>query len=182
MGRPSTIAGMPLDPAGLQIVHYPDPVLLRRAEPIGDVTDTVRVVAERMFELMHAAPGVGLAAPQVGLPWRMFVANPTGRPEDDLVCVNPELVDPSPQTEAGEEGCLSLPEVRGTITRPTGVTLRALDGAGEPYERRAEGFEARVWQHEFDHLDGVLILSRMTPGDRRATRRAMRALDPGYDA
>ncbi|MEM0913339.1 MAG: peptide deformylase [Planctomycetota bacterium] len=173
---------MPVDPARLTIIHHPEPVLHRRAQAVESVDDEVRAVAQRMLELMHAAPGVGLAAPQVGLPWRLFVANPTGEPGDDAVFVNPELVDPTPETESGEEGCLSLPDVRGPVTRPVGVTLKAVDEQGDPIERRAEGFEARVWQHEFDHLDGVLIVDRMTPADRRAVRRAMRALDPGYAA
>ncbi|MEO0965244.1 MAG: peptide deformylase [Planctomycetota bacterium] len=173
---------MPVDPAQLTIVHHPDPVLHRQADPVAQIDDEVRGVAARMLELMHAAPGVGLAAPQVGLPWRLFVANPTGQPGDDAVYINPELLEPSPATEASEEGCLSLPDVRGVITRPLGVTLKATDLRGQPVEKRVEGFEARVWQHEFDHLDGVLIIDRMTAADRRAVRRAMRVLDPGYAA
>jgi len=173
---------MPVDPARLTIVHHPDPVLHRRADPVDAVTDDVRAIAQRMIELMHAAPGVGLAAPQVGLALRMFVANPTGQPGDDAVYINPQLLDPTPAVERGEEGCLSLPDVRGEITRPLGITIKALNEQGEPVERRVEGFEARVWQHEYDHLDGVLIIEKMTPADRRAVRRAMRALDPGYAA
>ncbi|MEO0586321.1 MAG: peptide deformylase [Planctomycetota bacterium] len=172
---------MPVDPATLAIVHHPAAVLRGRAEELDAVTDEVRAVAERMLELMHEAPGVGLAAPQVGLAWRLFVANPTGEPGDNAVYVNPRLEGPTPQTEPMEEGCLSLPEIRGTVTRPVGVTLHALGLDGELITKTAEGFEARVWQHEFDHLDGVLIVDRMPPADRRAVRRAMRDLDPSWD-
>jgi len=92
---------MTVDPTTLRIVHYPHPTLRETAQPVGAVTDEVKAVARRMIELMHVAPGVGLAAPQVGLPWRMFVANATRHPEDDLVFINPVLSDPGRETDPG---------------------------------------------------------------------------------
>lgn len=168
---------MDADPAKLTIVHYPDPALRRVAEPVPAVDDTVRAVATKMLELMHAAPGVGLAAPQVGLPWRMFVANPTGEPEDDRVFINPTLHDPAANSAAREEGCLSLPRVYGEITRPTAIAITATDQHGESFTLTSDELPARIWQHEYDHLDGVLILDRMRPIDKMASRRILKELE-----
>ncbi|MFW5683013.1 MAG: peptide deformylase [Phycisphaeraceae bacterium] len=168
---------MPVDPLRLRIVKYPDPVLRQPADPVGEVSDEVRGVAHRMLALMHEAPGVGLAAPQVGLSWRMFVANPTGEPGNDRVFINPEIVDASRDVAAMEEGCLSLPEIRGEVQRPRRVTVRAIGLDGEPFELTSEELPARVWQHENDHLDGVLIIDKMTRMDRLANRRPLKALE-----
>lgn len=168
---------MAIDPNGLHIVTYPAPVLRDPAEPIESVTDDVRAVAERMLDLMHEAVGVGLAAPQVGLGWRMFVANPTGERADDRVYINPVLREPSRHTDRVEEGCLSIPDVRAPIMRPVGIAIEALDIDGQPIREDSEGLLARIWQHETDHLDGVLIIDRMTPADKRANRRSLDSLE-----
>lgn len=161
----------------LGIVIYPDPALRRRAAPLERIDDSVRAVARRMHVLMREAGGVGLAAPQVGLAWRMFVANVTGEPEDARVFINPALREPTRQTEPYEEGCLSLPHVTGEITRPRGITIDALDEHGRSVTLIAEGLEARVWQHEYDHLEGVLIIDRMPRADRMANKRALLELE-----
>lgn len=168
---------MPVNPQTLRILAYPDPSLRRPGEPIQNIDQRVREVAGQMLVLMHQAPGVGLAAPQVGLPWRMFVANPTGEPQDDRVFINPVLSEPSPETEPAEEGCLSIPNVRAEITRPIGITIEASDLDGNRFTLRGDGLPARIWQHETDHLDGVLIIDRMTPTDRRANKRALQELE-----
>ena len=168
---------MALDPAKLEIVHYPAAVLRAKAKPLAAVTDEVRAVAFRMLDLMHEAPGVGLAAPQVGLSWRLFVANHTGQPADDLVFINPVLSAPSRLTEDYEEGCLSLPEIRALIRRPMEITVTALGLDGQPFTLTSDELPARIWQHEIDHLDGVLILDRMSPGDRTALRRKIKELE-----
>ena len=176
---------MTVDPAKLRIVLYPDPVLRERAAQVavsggqdGRVSEEVVAVAARMLELMREARGVGLAAPQVGLPWRMFVANWTGEVGEDHVFINPELVGASRETAAHEEGCLSLPEIAAEVTRPTGITVRARGLDGSRFEMTEVGTLAvRVWQHEFDHLEGVLILDRMTRLDKRANRRAVLELE-----
>jgi peptide deformylase len=170
---------MPVDPARLAIVHYPAAVLRAKAKPVAAVTEEVKAVALRMLQLMHEAPGVGLAAPQVGLGWRMFVANATGEPQDDLVFINPTLSDPSRTTDDYEEGCLSLPEIRAVIRRPKAISITALDLQGNRFTLTSDELPARIWQHETDHLDGVLILDRMTPGDRTALRRKIRELEEG---
>ena len=173
---------MEADATRLRIRAYPDPILRTVGESIPVVDEGVRSVALRMLELMRGAQGVGLAAPQVGLPWRLFVAEPWERQEGDspagpLVYINPVLSTPSRETEEADEGCLSIPDVQAAIRRPTAITVEALDLEGNPFEVRSEGFAARVWQHEVDHLDGVLILDRMNAIDRRANKSAIRALE-----
>jgi peptide deformylase len=173
---------MSVDPAELHIVHYPHPILRRQAASVPQVNDEVRAVAERMLQLMHEARGVGLAAPQVALGWRLFVANPTGDRAEDRIYINPRIVDPSRQTQRAEEGCLSIPQVLGQITRPVSVGIEALDEHARPIRDRADDLLGRIWQHETDHLDGVLILQKMPPADLRANRRAIEALEAEYAA
>ena len=167
----------PVNPQRLKIVLYPDPVLRRPCEPVPAVTEEVRGVAQRMLELMHEARGVGLAAPQVGLSWRLFVANPTGEPEDDRVFINPRLLEPTAENHTRDEGCLSIPHVTGDITRPWGITIDALDEHDEPFRLIGDDLAARIWQHETDHLDGILILDRMPAIDKVANRQAVLDLE-----
>jgi peptide deformylase len=166
-----------VDPAALTIVTYPHPALREPTRVVADVDDTVRAVAARMIELMHEARGVGLAAPQVGLNWRLFVANPTLEPGWDRVFINPELRDADPATAPHDEGCLSLPGITAEVTRPVGITIESLDEHGQRFTATSQDFAARVWQHEFDHLEGTLILDRMTRIDRMANRRALADLE-----
>jgi len=168
---------MSIDTAKLRIVLHPAPILRKKAAEIPEVNDQVREVAHRMLELMHEAPGVGLAGPQVGLNWRIFVTNATQEPQDDMVFINPVLSDPSRDTEELEEGCLSLPDIRGAIRRPKGITVQALDLQGKPFTMTSDELPARIWQHETDHLDGVLIIDRMGMLDRRANRAALELLE-----
>lgn len=168
---------MPTDTAKLTIVAHPDPVLRKRAERIERVDDEVRAVAAKMLELMHDAPGVGLAAPQVGLSWRMFVVNPTGEPEDDRVFINPRFIELGRDQDTYDEGCLSLPEVTVTVRRPIRAVIEAQGVDGEVFRLESDAFPARVWQHEFDHLEGVLIIDKMSPSDRIANRAAIKALE-----
>ncbi|MEX0887418.1 MAG: peptide deformylase [Phycisphaeraceae bacterium] len=166
----------------LCIRTYPDPVLRRRADPVERVDDEVRAVARRMLELMHDVHGVGLAAPQVGLPWRLFVVNATGEPADDRVYINPALHNPARQTEPRDEGCLSIPGITAEVTRPAAIRIVARGLEGEPIDEQAEGLLARALQHEYDHLEGVLIIDRMTPVDRMANKRALRELEAEHSA
>ncbi len=162
-------------PTQLEIVNFPAAVLRRRADPVDRIDQVVRDVALRMLELMRDADGVGLAAPQVGLPWRLFVTNARGDNEPDRVYVNPRL-ELCGDLVAGEEGCLSLPGIRAEIRRPPVATVVATDLDGREFTLQSDGYLARVWQHEFDHLEGVLIIDRMTPIDRIANRRAVKQL------
>ncbi len=167
---------MRVDPASLRIVSYPDPVLRVRAEPIESIDETVRAVAERMIELMHEAAGVGLAGPQVGLPWRLFVTNAPDIDPVDRVFVNPRVTLGRGAIEAKEEGCLSLPGINVQVRRPVEAEVTATDLAGRPFTMQAEGMLARIWQHENDHLDGVMIIDRMGTMDRLATRKLLKGM------
>ena len=163
----------------LHIVHYPAPVLKKPSAPLDTFGPEVRGVAERMLELMREASGVGLAAPQVGLLWRLFVCNGSGEPEDDLICINPELTDLSGGDEL-EEGCLSIPGVTVNMRRATFAVMKAFDLDGTPYAVEADGLMARIWQHEVDHLNGRLITDTMSPTDEIANRRALKLLEAEY--
>lgn len=146
----------------LSIIEYPHPTLRIRSKPIRRVDQELRDIAAQMLELMYEADGVGLAANQVDLPLRLFVANPSGeRDGEELVLLNPELQMPK-GSETGQEGCLSLPGLSGQVKRPASVRLSAYDLKGNPVERVVDGFLARVLQHENDHLDGVLFFDRLS--------------------
>ena len=151
---------------------FGDPVLRSKARPIEVFDDALRDEISRMAALMHDSMGIGLAATQVGALRRLLVY----RVEHDSpinVLINPELEWSGKEKEWMEEGCLSLPRVHVEVERPIHVRVRAQDAAGEPVTIEASGLEARVIQHEMDHLDGVLILDR-TPRDQR--KEAMRVL------
>ncbi len=141
-----------------------DPVLRRRAEAVGAVSDELRRLVDDMFETMHVAKGIGLAAPQVGVSTRLFVVDVDGARH---VFVNPELVSSSPATAAGEEGCLSIPEVFAEVTRPAVVTMRGMTLDGDPFELTADELLARCLQHEFDHLEGKLFPDHLSFLKRR---------------
>jgi peptide deformylase len=167
---------MTVDVAELRILHYPAAPLRVAAEPIATIDETVAAVAARMLELMHEADGAGLAAPQVGLSWRMFVTKADDR-RPDLVYVNPALAELDPEAGVREEGCLSLPGITAEVRRPASATMTALDLQGSEFTLRDDGLLARVWQHEVDHLNGVLIIDKMTPMDRIANRKPLKELE-----
>ncbi len=138
------------------------PVLRQRATPIAAVDDEVRRLVDDLFETMHAAKGVGLAANQVGVARRVAVVDVGADSPPPLVLINPRIVEASEVTETAEEGCLSIPEIFGEVERPLAVTLEALDGDGQPNRIQVSGFKARAIQHEIDHLDGVLFLDHLS--------------------
>ncbi|QDU33938.1 Peptide deformylase [Poriferisphaera corsica] len=168
---------MSVEASKLKIVNYPASVLRKKAKPVEMIDDEVKEVAKRMIELMHENRGVGLAAPQVGLDWRLFVCNPTAEPGDDMVFINPVISDATKEMEWMDEGCLSLPEIRGEVNRPIGVTITALDEHGNEFALQSDDFPARVWQHENDHLDGVLIIDKMKMMDKMANRKLIKELE-----
>jgi peptide deformylase len=150
-----------------------DPVLRATAVPVERFDERLRAEIERMGELMHDALGVGLAATQLGVLHRVLVYR--AYPEDPLTAlVNPVLEWKSDELEPAEEGCLSLPGVHVEVERSARVKVRAQDGDGQELEIEAEGLTARVIQHEIDHLDGVLILDRISREARKEAMRAMR--------
>ncbi len=152
----------------LSIVAHPHPTLRVRSKPIKRVNAQLRDFVDQMLDLMYEAKGVGLAANQVDLPIRLFVANPTGERDDgeQLVLLNPELQMPKGNVTE-QEGCLSLPDLYGQVKRPKSIRLSAYDLKGNSIERTVDGFLARVLQHENDHLDGVMFPDRMSEAGRR---------------
>jgi peptide deformylase len=156
--------------AELEIRIFGDPVLRQKAREVDKLTDAHGRLVDDMIETMRAAPGVGLAGPQIGVVERIFVYEV----EDDVgAIVNPTIVSRSPETQVDDEGCLSLPGLLYPVERHSSVRVEGLDRAGEPISKEAEGLLARVFQHEIDHLDGVLFVDRLPPELRR---RAMREL------
>lgn len=168
-----------MDLSKLRIIHYPDPRLRKQSAPITEFDDELAALAKRMIGLMETGKGVGLAAPQVGINKRLFVMNVTGEPGDEVVFVNPAIRDAHGSVE-GEEGCLSLPSIRVQVRRAQKCRVTAQDLQGREFEALVEDLPARVCQHETDHLNGVLILDRMGPSDRMATRKTVRALEEAY--
>ena len=158
--------------AVLKVRRYGDPVLRRRATPVEAVTPEIRRLAEDMVDTMYDEVGIGLAAPQVGLSLRlMVVGDEEGRGAQ--VLVNPAITDQG-GTVTAEEGCLSLPGIFAQVTRSEWVTLEAHDLEGRPLAITARGLRARVFQHELDHLDGVLFIDRLEPVARDRIKRRIK--------
>ena len=155
-----------------QIRQYPDPVLRREARPVEEFDEDLQRLVARMKDLMQEANGVGLAATQVGVLRRVFVFSP----EEDRVfaLVNPKLTTKAKETETDDEGCLSIQGVTVPVARSTAVRLEGLDEHGKEVSYDLEGMAARIAQHEFDHLDGKLMLDRTTPDARREAMAALR--------
>ena len=165
----------------LQIIQYPDPRLKKVSLPVETFDESLKALAARMFQLMREARGVGLAAPQVGQNIRMFVMNHSGDPADDRVYINPELSE-AEGSEESEEGCLSLPGLNVRVVRDKNMRMRARDLEGNDIDQVESGYIARVWQHEFDHLNGTLITDRMGPVAKMAARKILRELEEQYAA
>jgi peptide deformylase len=149
----------------LEIIHYPHPTLRHRSKPLKRVDAELRDIVARMFELMYEHEGVGLAANQVDLPYRVFVTNVEGDPaakEHECVFINPVLSGGRGQAE-DTEGCLSIPEIHAPVTRNATIKVQAYDLSGNEVVAEAEGLMARILQHETDHLDGTLFIDRLGP-------------------
>lgn len=148
----------------LDIITIGDEVLRQKAEPIKDFSSELGILVDAMFDTLKIDDGVGLAAPQIGVSQRLFVVDiPDG---EKKVFINPEIVETSQETVAFEEGCLSIPGIYTDVVRPKRVAVQARDINGKPFNMNVDGFLARVIQHEFDHLNGVLFIDRI-PEERR---------------
>jgi peptide deformylase len=158
----------------LEIVIYPDPVLRKKTDPVDRIDDSILKLMEEMADVMYQKDGCGLAAPQVGISRRILVAD-IG--EGLMNLVNPEIVQRGDEEKTVEEGCLSFPGIRADITRPESVTVSALNEKGDKIEIKAEGMWARVFQHEIDHLDGVLFIDRVKPLKRVLLRSKLKKLE-----
>lgn len=161
------------------ILIHPDPRLKKRAEPVAAIDDETRALLDDMLETMYAAPGIGLAAPQLGIGRRIVVMDCAAREDDppDPVCMlNPELLWASEEQVEQEEGCLSVPDVYAPVTRPKAVRVRFLDREGAVQERDWQGIRARCLQHEIDHLNGRLFIDYLSPMRRQMITGKMRKL------
>jgi len=159
------------------ILIHPDPRLKKVCEPVTEITPELRLLATDMLETMYDAPGIGLAAPQVGVMKRVLVMDciKTGTPEP-MVLINPEVVWASEDVSVYEEGCLSIPEQYAEVKRPAEVTVRWMDIEGQDQERQFAGIWATCVQHEIDHLDGKLFIDYLGPLKRQLITRKMEKL------
>jgi peptide deformylase len=156
------------------ILHYPDKRLRQAGEPIREITPEIHALIDDMAETMYAAPGVGLAATQIGVALQLFVVDVADQdePSDLRVFINPEIIESLDKT-VYQEGCLSFPGVHEEVERAARVKVRALDRDGKPFELEAEGLLAIAIQHEFDHLQGVLMIDHLGPLKKRLVHRKM---------
>jgi peptide deformylase len=156
----------------LNIKKYPDPVLRQKAVEVTNIDETILRLMDDMVETMLHAPGVGLAAPQVGISKRIIVVDLSGGSEERNVqmFINPEIVEAS-GSETGEEGCLSLPNEFAYVKRASKIILKALDEKGDESKLELEGLPARIVQHEVDHLDGILFIDRLPIFKREAIKK-----------
>ena len=146
------------------ILIHPDPRLKKLCDPVEDMSDALRALADDMLETMYDAPGIGLAAPQIGILQRVITLDCTAQDEDNspLVMFNPEIIESSEETSSYEEGCLSIPDYYAEVERPAKVTVSYQDISGERKEMEAEGLLATCLQHEIDHLNGVLFIDHIS--------------------
>ncbi|MDN5863801.1 MAG: peptide deformylase [Gammaproteobacteria bacterium] len=156
----------------LPILHFPDPHLRTPARPVESVDNALSKTLEDMFETMYAAPGIGLAATQVGIDRRFAVIDVSEEKNERRVFINPEILERRGSCDS-DEGCLSVPEYFDTVKRAEWLRVRALDAEGESFELEAEGLLAICIQHEIDHLDGKLFIDYLSDLKRRRVRKQL---------
>ena len=159
------------------IVKYPDPVLQRPAEPITVFDSKLRQLVDDMFTSMYEAEGIGLAAPQIGISKRLTIIDLSfqKKPEDKIVLINPEIIEAEGK-QYEDEGCLSLPDIRDKVHRAAYVRVRAQDAHGKSFEIEGDALLARAFQHEIDHLDGILFIYRISRLKRDLQLRKIRKM------
>ena len=164
------------------ILTYPNPELKKKSAPVTIITETTRDIVRDMAETMYEAPGVGLAAPQIGIHQRIIVIDVSARDEkpDLIVAINPVIVHTEGDTYE-EEGCLSVPHYAANVRRHAQVVVKALDQEGNEQTWHAEGLLAIAFQHEIDHLDGILFVDHLSPLKRDLFRRRARRMSAGTD-
>lgn len=163
----------------MQIVKYPHPTLRHKSKPLRRVDGELKKIIGEMFELMYEQRGIGLAANQVDLPYRLLVINVTGEAaakDEELVFINPVITQRKGSVE-DREGCLSFPETFAPVIRPEKITVNAYSPNGEEFSYDLDGLYARAVQHEADHLDGVLFIDRLSPANQLAVKEDLAALE-----
>lgn len=166
----------------MKVLQYPDKRLRKSAEPVGEITDDVRSKIQQMFAVMYAQKGIGLAAPQVDWPVRLFVMNVSGAKKDELVLINPEILEERGGTWLIEEACLSVPGISGKVKRSKEIIIKAQSINGEEFTVKATGMIARCMLHEYDHLDGTLFIDRLSPAKKAAIKGKLRRLEQAANA
>jgi peptide deformylase len=163
----------------VELFKYPDPHLKQKTIEVTSFGDEIAQTAAKMLELMYRCKGLGLAGPQAGLRERIIVMNPSGKQSDELVLINPQVMDTSGEVKC-EEGCLSFPGIYAKIERPEQISCvaRTLDGKDIAFE--CDGLVARIVLHEIDHLNGILLVDRMSPAERKVHQRSLRRLRKEY--
>ena len=163
-----------------RILTYPDPELKKKSAPVTVITDKTRELVRDMADTMYAAPGIGLAAPQIGVHQRVIVIDVSARDEAPalIVAINPEIIHTEGETYE-EEGCLSVPKYAANVRRHAEVVVRALNLEGEEITCRADGLLAVAFQHEIDHLDGILFVDHLSPLKREIFRKKYRRIAEG---
>ncbi len=156
----------------LDILHFPDPRLRNKAKPVEQVDDSLRGLVDDMFETMYEAPGIGLAAVQVGVAKRVIVIDISDDKDQPVCLINPELIDKTGE-DSMDEGCLSVPGIFETVKRADTVKVRALDRNGDSFEMDADGLLAVCIQHEIDHLDGKLFVDYLSSLKRQRIRKKL---------
>lgn len=164
----------------MKILHYPHTALRRKAKPIKTITDSIWRFAEAMLEAMYEDRGVGLAAPQVGESVCLITLDTTGEQEGERVFINPSIVDRKGDV-CEEEGCLSLPGLHGRVRRAERVSVVAWNLEGRKIELDADGLAARAFQHEIDHLRGILFIDHLSPADQMAVRSRLKELERAFE-
>lgn len=165
------------------IVVYGNPVLKKRGEDLKPGTDVKKLV-EDMFETMHAASGIGLAAPQIGKSIRMFIVDGSPIEEEDMedfqkVFINPEIIEEFGDEWAFEEGCLSIPNIREDVSRPEKLVIRYFDENWEEHEEEYDGMKARIIQHEYDHIEGILFTDHLSGLKKRLLKGKLQNISKG---
>lgn len=164
--------------AGLKVLRYGSDVLREVAQPVEEITDDIRKLAKYMLEVMYDSDGVGLAAPQIGISKRIIAidVNPYDPSEDPIILINPEIVDQQGE-ESVEEGCLSVPEIRGDVKRAAKVIVEGLDLDGKKLRIEATDLLARALQHEIDHLNGLLFIDHLSRLKHRLIRKQLQRIE-----
>ena len=160
----------------IDIVLYPNPILKQKAAPIEKIDDELIQLSKDMIEAMHKANGVGLAGPQVGVSKQIIVVNPTSEEGKDITYINPKIISKKGRC-SGEEGCLSFPGIYGNVLRYEKITVTAQLLSGEEITWEANDFEARVLQHEIDHLHGMVFVNKVEASEQTRVQREVRAME-----
>lgn len=161
------------------ILTYPNPLLRRVALPVAEITPEIASRARAMFQVMTDDHGIGLAAPQIGWNIRLFVVNVTGKPDGNIAFVNPEIIERHGRATA-EEGCLSVPGIFAKVERPKRIVIAGLDLEGKAQELQVEDLMARCLLHEYDHLDGLLFIDRVSPIHQRRIKKQLKELEDAW--